>query len=320
MSTLYLFGNGFDLAHGIQTPYYAFRKHLAEHHEDFLCRFEAQYHIQPLDDSEPWYTEKTQEAWDNRVYKNLWKTFEEDMGKPDVDGMYDFAVSLNEGMPSDGVVDTLDEYWREEYGFSANLQKYVLEWLLSTVDTSKCVCRKKSLVNANSDFYINFNYTDTLERVYGITNVLHIHGGIPSCSDTPPIMGHGNKILIDQNRAQAKQYHEDSIEWAHSIYKAIANFAQSLYKDTDLIIKRNEPFFSSLSSIDQVITFGLSFGDVDIPYLERILHEINPQTKWFVYYHTPEDKERLKCVFGILGISRKYEVYFLHSDKFWDEL
>ncbi len=40
--------------------------------------------------------------------------------------------------------------------------------------------------------------------------------------------------------------------------------------------------------------------------------------EWYAYYFTPEDKERLKNVFGILGITRNYQVYFLHSDMFWD--
>ena len=90
------------------------------------------------------------------------------MGSPNVDGMYDMALSLTEGMPSEGVIDTLNQYWRDEYGFSSELQKLVLEWLLNTVDTSKYSCRKEALLNANSDYYINFNYTDTLECVYGI--------------------------------------------------------------------------------------------------------------------------------------------------------
>ena len=70
--------------------------------------------------------------------------------------------------------------------------------------------------------------------------------------------------------------------------------------------------------VDEIVTLGLSFGDVDVPYLQRIMCEIKPQTKWYAYYYTPEDKERLKNVFGILGITRNYQVYFLHSDKFWD--
>jgi hypothetical protein len=317
MSKLYLFGNGFDIAHEIKTPYSAFRKFLKENHEDFLTSFEAMYHIQPLDDTEPWYTETAQKRWDLNVLKDLWKYFEEEMGMPDDSGMYDAALSLVDSMPDCGIKDTLDYHWRREYGFAADLQKYVLEWL-ETIDTSAAKCKKSTLMNANSDYFINFNYTDTLEKVYGIKNVLHIHGGVTSCCAISPIMGHGNKYIIDSNLRKAHDYLNEGIEWVASIHEAIARFCYSLYKDTDLIISQNEDFFSNLQSVDEIVTLGLSFGNVDIPYLDRILNAINPTTKWTVYYYSPEDKIRLKEVFGILGVTRKYEVYFLESKHFWD--
>lgn len=37
-----------------------------------------------------------------------------------------------------------------------------------------------------------------------------------------------------------------------------------------------------------------------------------------IYYHSEDDLKRLKSVFGIIGIPRKFEVYFLKSDNFWD--
>lgn len=129
MRTLYLFGNGFDLAHGIKTPYSAFREFLKEKHELFLVEFEKMYNIQPLDDTEPWYTENAQKRWDESVIEDLWKTFEEKIGHPDVEGMYDFASSLADTMPSEGIIDTMNDYWKEQYGFVEKLQKYVLEWL-----------------------------------------------------------------------------------------------------------------------------------------------------------------------------------------------
>ena len=317
MSTLYLFGNGFDIAHGIKTPYSAFRSFLEAEHEEFLHRFEAMYSILPLDDTEPWYSEEAQKKWNERVLLDLWKTFEEEIGHPNVEEMYDAALSLVDGMPEEGIKDTLDAYWRYEYGFVEELQEYVLEWLM-TVDTSSAECKKASLRNAQSDIIINFNYTDTIEQVYGLENVVHIHGGIPSCSDVPPIMGHGNKYLIDSNKRKAQQYRDEFVEWAESIYEAIANYCEALYKDTKSIIAAHEGLFSCLNDVEEVICLGLSFGDVDIPYLERIVREVKPTTKWIVYYYGEDAHKRLRDVFGILGIRNSYEVYFLPSDHFWD--
>lgn len=317
MSKLFLFGNGFDLAHGIKTPYSAFRQFLETEHEDFLGQFEAMYNILPLDDTEPWYTEEAQKRWKERVLLDLWKTFEEEIGKPNVEEMYGSAMSLVDGMPEVGVKDTLDWYWKNEFGFVNELQKYILDWL-KTIDTSGAVCKKDSLREAHSDFIITFNYTDTIERVYGLKNVLHIHGGIPSCSNVPPIMGHGNKYIIDSYRRKAKQYQDEFVEWAESICEAIADYCEALYKDTDRIIKSHEKFFSALRSVDEIICLGFSFGDVDLAYINKIVSVVGPATKWIVYYYDEESRKRAKDVFGILGISRAYETHFLQSDCFWD--
>ena len=154
-----------------------------------------------------------------------------------------------------------------------------------------------------NDLFMSFNYTDTLEKVYGIKDVLHLHGGIPSCCEIAPIMGHGNKYIIDLYRRKAKEAQEEYVEWYESICNAIADFCESLYKDTDAIISENDDFFSALWDVNQVVCLGMSFGDVDVPYLDRIEYE---------------DLKRLKSVFGITGISRKFEVYFRKSDNFWD--
>lgn len=181
---------------------------------------------------------------------------------------------------------------------------------------SKIVNRQKG-GNALKVIRTNAN-KDTLEKVYGIKDVLHLHGGIPSCCEIAPIMGHGNKYIIDLYRRKAKEAQEEYVEWYESICNAIADFCESLYKDTDAIISENDDFFSALRDVNQVVCLGLSFGDVDVPYLDRIEYEVRPETKWLVYYHSDEDLKRLKSVFGITGISRKFEVYFRKSDNFWD--
>lgn len=318
MNTLYIFGNGFDIAHGIKTSYSAFRKFLEENYETFLTMFERMYNILPLDDTEPWYTQDAQEKWDKAVIHEFWGSFEEKIEQPDVDEMYDSAYSLVDTMPTEGIIDTMNVYWREQYGFVDKLQKYVLEWL-QTIDTSKAACKKGRLINNKNDLFISFNYTDTLENVYGINNVLHLHGGVPSCCEMDPIIGHGNKYIIDSYRRKAKKAQEESVEWYESICNATADFCESLYKNTAMIIRANGDFFSALQDVNQVVCLGLSFGDVDVPYLDRIQREVCPETKWMVYYHSEDDFKRLKSVFRITGISKKFEIYFLKSDDFWDK-
>lgn len=44
---LYIIGNGFDIAHGLPTQYWDFRKYLEKVDYDFLRAFEMRYYIYP---------------------------------------------------------------------------------------------------------------------------------------------------------------------------------------------------------------------------------------------------------------------------------
>lgn len=67
---------------------------------------------------------------------------------------------------------------------------------MQSLDTLKAKCKKDSIVNNTNDLFISLKNTNTFEKVYGISYVLHPHGGVPSCCDIAPIMGRGNNILL----------------------------------------------------------------------------------------------------------------------------
>lgn len=156
MSNLYIIGNGFDIAHDLDTSYWAFRTYLENNHLDFLLAFERMYNIQQLDPSEYGYTVEAQKQWDDRVYDTLWSEFEKFMGFPNVQDMLDISTSVLEDLDleggNDGIKGTMDEYWRSEFGFIEKLQEYVKEWI-SCVDISKVVPKKSILMNNSDDFF-----------------------------------------------------------------------------------------------------------------------------------------------------------------------
>lgn len=53
IKTLYIIGNGFDVAHGLRTDYWKMREYIADVNPEFLGLFEELYDIRPLDDTEP---------------------------------------------------------------------------------------------------------------------------------------------------------------------------------------------------------------------------------------------------------------------------
>lgn len=314
---LYVIGNGFDMAHGLETSYWGLRRYIEEQDYEFIRFFEDLYNIQPLDDTEPWYTEKAQERWNKSVNHNLWSTFEDKMGKPNTTSMLEQSISATEGMPTYGIRDHMDIYWEDIFGFVGKLSKYVKEWV-EKFDTSKINPIKKSLLNSE-EVFLNFNYTDILERVYGISEVMHIHGGVSSITDLEPIMGHCNKQDIQQHRLWAKQAYEEFDEAEASIQDAVANYLDRILKDTKANILMNSGFFENLNSVNHVVIFGWSGGEGDLPYLQEIIRNVDPKTQWTIYWYDDVAYKSLTKLFSGIEEIDKTLLSFKQSDEFWQK-
>lgn len=208
-----------------------------------------------------------------------------------------------------------DEYWREQFGFVENLQTYVKEWI-EQIDAGNVKCQKKALIGSK-DYFLNFNYTDTLERIYHIENVLHIHGGVDSVSDVLPIMGHCNIDEIRQHYQWAKEADEEYKEGEVSIQKAIARYLEAIFKNTNTIIALHSDFFEKLQIVDHVIIIGWSAGDVDMPYLRKIKESVDRRAKWTAYWYDIETYNALSAAFAAVEI-KDSDVKYEPSNEFWD--
>lgn len=320
MRTLYIFGNGFDIAHGLNTKYWDFRTFLAENHPEFLLEFEKLYNIWPLDDTEPWYNEKAQQRWETAVGNELWSDFEAYIGNPDITGMLNFSESIIDSLDLEtgpiAIRDTMDDYWRQEFGFVCDLQEYVKEWV-EQLDISMLYPKKKDLIEANA-LFLNFNYTQVLEKTYQVDSydVLHIHGSVGSTAAMDPVMGHCNQEEIINQRNMSKKADEEYDEGVASIHEAIADYLDAIYKDSAYMLRCYNSFFSRLSTIEHVIVLGWSAGEGDLPYLKRVQNSIKEDARWTAYYYDDEAFERLRAAFIKNGITN---VQFLKSDNFWDK-
>lgn len=317
IKTLYIIGNGFDIAHGLDTRYWKFREYLENVDPYFLRNFEELYNIQPLDDTEPWYNQVAQERWNKSVNLNLWSIFEEKMGTPNTTEMIEQSDCVTQGMPMVGIRDHMDIYWKEQFGFISKLQEYVKEWIES-VDTAGVKCKRKALIDSN-DLFLNFNYTDILEKVYGIESVLHIHGGVSSVCDIPPIMGHCNMKDIEQHRIWAKEADEKFCEAEASVLDAVADYLEEIYKDVKENMFLNKSFFNILQNVEHVVIIGWSAGSVDIPYLKEVINKVDKNSIWTVYYYDSTAYESLKKVFGEMGITDAKKIHYERSEDFWDK-
>ena len=321
MNSLYIIGNGFDLAHGIDTRYWSFRTFLEETYPDFLQQFESLYSIQPLDDSEYGYSEEAQKRWDARVNKELWSEFERFMATPDIQSMLDYSSSvvgsLNLDSGNNGIRDTMDDYWAREFRFIKELQKHVKEWI-EQIDIRNISPKKQALVDNDGDYFFNFNYTRLLEDIYHVDQVIHIHGTIGDDANYDPIMGHCNNAEIEKRKRFSYEADEHYDEGEASIQEAVADYLSEIYKDTAFYMSVNSHFFENLHTVTNIVIIGWSAGDVDIPYLLKIKDSISKDARWTVYYYNSDAYNSLSKALSECGISGKFIVDFKETCTFWD--
>ena len=65
------------------------------------------------------------------------------------------------------------------------------KWVFSLNQAQSC---QRLIVNTSNALYLNFNYTNTLESIYGVSNgdILFIHGSVSNNEEL--ILGHGETM------------------------------------------------------------------------------------------------------------------------------
>lgn len=169
-------------------------------------------------------------------------------------------------------------------------------------------------------YFITFNYTDTLQHLYGIQDerILHVHGryangdelvwgneerrvssnhiafdlDIENLVDRPHInkqtdgfeafSGYQEQLLvIDDHDSQIKEY-------ANTASNVLDDFCHSMIKQLDT---RNVTSFlhTMPGDVANIYVLGHSLADVDMPYIKAIADTF-PQAAWTISYH--EETER----------------------------
>lgn len=287
---LYIIGNGFDLAHGLPTRYQNYHQYLMDNNELWMCNMLEFFFGNEL-----------------KVTENLlWSDLERALGIYDVEDIYDF---LQEGhtLDLDHIGQSTGELEAEvEYHFVKICEKFnetFTEWCKS-IDLSKTK-RIDSLGISGNGTFLTFNYSDTLESVYGIGDpqVLHIHGR--ASKDDELIVGHNKHASMPTDIKEDFYDHEAN-------YNAIVDTINRLEKKTGKIISNNRRFFDGLNTIEKIIVIGHSIADVDMPYFEEVNKNVNADSKWRFSYHNKEEIGHIDNVAKRLGISsNNYQLFEL---------
>lgn len=279
---LWIVGNGFDRAHNLPTGYSDYYKYLKATGDEWMASM-LEFYFGNVS---------------GHPGNILWSQLEKALGIYSIDAIYDF---LKEGHTLD--IDRVSQYVGEveaevQYHFVEICEKFsetFTDWCLS-IDLNGVKTNSLFAFTAN-DRFLTFNYTDTLECVYGIDaeKVLHIHGRAASGDEL--IVGHNNPAKMPRG------IEDDFLDNAANI-RAIVETVNKLEKKTKKIIACNRMFFDSLGNIDEVMVYGHSVEEVDMPYFEEVNKCVDQKAYWQFYCHDESKIEHYKGVAQMLGLGK----------------
>lgn len=254
---LYIIGNGFDIHHDIPSYYYdkkgggCFRKWLDENDCDLLCK---------IDDNFGYQTGE----W--------WEKFEENLAS--VETLRVAYEEAFEHYPNFGSDDFRDRDWSEAEiateirldGVFSEIQNALCKWI---AQLPKANSKKKIKILNKNSLFISFNYTHTLEDLYGIPpeRILYIHGCL---NGKPLIFGHG-MYYSDLRKMMERYERVEEGDYVYQTAKASALFSVASHKkNVEEIIEDHIEWFEGLYDITNIHIFGHSLGSVDQPYFHKI--------------------------------------------------
>ncbi len=320
---LLVIGNGFDIAHDLKTKYSDFKDYILNRGNDMvgyndqigiqlgivlykfeeLCQpkecwndFESQtekliYEVH-LNKKLSIFGEKYSanlplEEWPN-LRKRLTETIQSNIGESRIS-------SLGHKLIRELTDEIFNSAATVEYGWIPCLYQAFQDWV-TTIDTQE---KDKIFKIDKDDYAISFNYTDTLEKLYGLNNVLHLHGSVENVEDI--VLGFNSKKLDDDlpglNTMHTEEFKEEQKAKKQQGLKSLgASLFYRLnigrfYKPVHQLKKQIKPYVNKLD-IDEIVFIGHSYNSIDWPYFKELASNLND--KEFIFtYHSETDKNNI---------------------------
>lgn len=290
-STLYVIGNGFDQRHGLKSSYGEYHEYVHNNTpnvEDFLYQY--------------FFLKEKLYIKDEKYY---WCNFENDLASFDAEQFYSDYDNVSEGtgdqenpQRSDyyGVEDEMKEESENRY---SDIKQSFWNWI---EEISKTEIEPKNMHFEKDAIFLSFNYTPTLENVYDISSVLHIHGYIGDSNEEKLVFGHGE----DSSEGEVPAFDDDGESNYSPVFDSQAASHALFYqfqKPVKDIIDKNLFFFDSLKYIEKVVVLGHSLNEIDMPYICRIRDSISDSSSWIIVCYTDDDRQRAKTVMENIGVA-----------------
>ncbi|SMG15983.1 bacteriophage abortive infection AbiH family protein [Sphingobacterium psychroaquaticum] len=286
---LYILGNGFDLHHKLKTRYADFHEFLHVHNQDIEFDLERYFNFQ--------------------VDSNyLWKCFEDDLAHYNYQEFFETYNNIDimsESFKPSECYGLEDEISERTESFVDQIRSNFTDWLLSIEYPKPEDLPRSILLNLDKRaLFMNFNYTDTLSELYGVSRdrIFYIHNNAnEQYGDL--IFGHGQEEEDDPEEPELDENGDSNRTMFTDSQRASRTPFNLLKKDTESIINDNTQFFSSLDQVSEVIVLGHSYGEVDLPYFKEVKNNIK-NLKWKMAYYSQDDFVSCQTAIKICGISK----------------
>lgn len=309
MKTLYVIGNGFDIHHGLNTRYQLFADYLAENNEDI---YDLLLNYYGLPDIKSFSLSDEEYA--------LWSRFEEALAELDYKTVLEDNRDLIANPASE---DFRDRDW---HAFQIQMEEVINQLTTRLIDAFNQFIlavdypevESCSLLHLDEgSVFLSFNYTETLQRIYGIPDekICYIHEKAGN-ETSNLILGHGidpdsfiepeEKPPVGLSEEELREWYDwKANEYDYSFQSAkdeLLRYYTEAFKDTISVIHEHEDFFSNLSGVSKIVVLGHSISDVDMNYFKELKERVSKNVDWIASYYSDWEKQKHLEALVSLGI------------------
>ncbi|MEK8130893.1 bacteriophage abortive infection AbiH family protein [Paenibacillus filicis] len=306
MSSLFLIGTGFDLAHGMKISYEDFHQYLIDTYPDapFDEFVMPESSISP--DGDIIYNDDIVISFLSAIITNAepkgekWSDLETSIDILDLDDYFDGWSAGEDDNPYHEVYRNQD-LAANLVGAILKITEYFSDWI-DTIEITDILSKPdfEKLIVKESDLFLTFNYTMTLEELYGAMNVCHIHGE----QGAELLFGHGND----------KDYYDENMSRNVGSEDSLQDMQRSLRKNTADAIKVNQDFFKNISkSVKNIYSYGFSFSKVDKIYIQKICRNLpTANVTWYLNdYDSIAQRKEYEEVIKSCGFKGEFNTYHI---------
>ena len=291
---LIVVGNGFDLYHHLDTDYSNYKQWLKLNDPWLLREFKSFPYLCLCGDDAPWgdLESALQLFWDDLCSEALENTYPNMMD--DNPGWDDFGAEL------ESELQFLKAFTRVRF----------CEWVKS-IDVGSA---RRMLRLPSNAAYVTFNYTPTLECVYGVdpSLILHIHGSV--LNEGAPLQFGSPENDPQTVMAQLRRRYEPDEFYGATIesgLNVVGGGCANVWKNICGNYEELESFLGRFERIETVSVMGNRCDKVDAPYYLDVIGPSLRDAEWVFFERDTAnwDKmrdagERAERFCGWLGIER----------------